>query len=140
VVVLDGLGHIAASNAAHALALQGCEVFLVARTYAVGAQIDSTTRPVIERDLRESGVQALAGKAVVSFYNNCITLRDTFSGKHSTLSEISALVYDVGGRANDTLFHELTARRVNVVRVGDCVAPRGMQDAWREGFEAARSI
>ena len=137
VVLIDGLGRIAAASAAHFLAQRGCEVFMVARDYAIGAEIDFTTRPAIERALRELNVTMLPGKAVTGFENGRVTLRDCFTGKISTLSEIDALVYDMGGRANDALYHELRAHNLNVVRVGDCVAPRGMEEAWREGFEAS---
>lgn len=135
IVVVDGLGRIAAANAAQFLAQRGCNVFITSRSYAIGANIDSTTRPVIEAALRESQVTRLPGQAVVSFEKDRVTLRDCFSGAASHLSEISALVYDMGGRANDTLYHQLVALGVNVVRIGDCVAPRDMEDAWREGFQ-----
>lgn len=140
VVVVDGLGRIAASSATQFLALRGCEVFITSRGYAIGAQIDSTTRPVVERALRELDVTMLAGKTVVGFENQHVTLRDCFTGRISALSEIDALVYDMGGRANDALYHELKAHGIHVLRVGDCVAPRGMEEAWREGFEAGVTV
>lgn len=140
VVVVDGLGRIAASSAAHFLAQRGCTVFITSRDYAIGAQIDFTTRPAIERALRQWRVMMLAGKAVVRYKNERVTLRDCFTGESSELPEIGALVYDMGGRANDALYHELEAHRLNVLRIGDCVAPRGMQEAWSEGFEAGVQI
>lgn len=140
IVVIDGLGRIAASSAAQFLAQHGCQVFITTRGYAIGSQIELTTRPVVERALRELNVTMLSGKEVIAFENNCLTLRDCFTGQISALSEIDALVYDMGGQANDALYRELAARGVNAVRVGDCVAPRGMEEAWREGFESAWSI
>lgn len=140
VVVVDGLGRIAAASAAQFLAASAQEVFLVSRTYAVGANIDPTTRPVVERTLRELHVKTLAGQAVFAFEQGRVTLRDCFTGQLSTLPDIRALVYDTGGCARDLLYHALRARGVNALRVGDCVAPRGMEDAWREGFEAGLQI
>lgn len=140
VVVLDGLGRLAAANAAEYLARRGCRVTITARSYAIGANIDSTTRPVMERSLRESNVTMLPGKAIESFQNGKVLLRDTFTGGQMLLSEISALVYDLGGRADDSLYHALVSRGANVARIGDCVAPRGMQDAWREGYEMGMKL
>lgn len=140
IVVVDGLGRIAAPGAAQFLAMRGCKVFIATRGYAVGAQIDSTTRPVIEKSLRELNVTVLPGKAVVRFENDAVTLRDCFTGEHSALSEISAIVYDMGGRANDALYHQMVAAGLSTVRIGDCVAPRGMEEAWREGFEAGVAV
>lgn len=140
VVVIDGLGRIAASSTAQFLAINGCEVFITSRSYAIGTSIDSTTRPVIERSLREFNVTMLTGKAVVSFEKDVVMLRDCFTGELSTLKDIHALVYDMGGRANDALYHELVAAGINVSRAGDCVAPRGMEEAWREGFEVGVKV
>lgn len=140
VVVLDGLGRIAAANAAEFLAQRGCRVTIISRAYAVGANIDSTTRPLIEKSLRELGITMLAGKAVESFQDDRVMLRDTFTGKRMPLSEINALVYDMGRRADDALYHQLAARGAPVVRIGDCLAPRGMQEAWQEGFEIALKL
>jgi 2,4-dienoyl-CoA reductase (NADPH2) len=140
VLLVDGLGRIAASSAAQLLAMRGCEVLMITRGYAIGERIDATTRPVIEKSLRESKVTTLGGKAVVGYENERVTLIDCFTGEISALSEIRALVYDMGGRAEDGLYHELAGRGVNVLRAGDCVAPRGMEEAWREGFEAALKI
>lgn len=140
VVVLDGLGRLAAANATEYLARRGCRVTIVSRSYAIGASVDSTTRPVMERSLRESNVTMLPGKAIESFRDGLVMLRDIFTGEQMPLSEISALVYDVGGRANDSLYHALVRRGANVVRVGDCVAPRGMQAAWQEGLAVGWNI
>lgn len=140
VLIVDGLGRIAASSAAQSLAMRGCEVLMTTRSYAVGDKIDATTRPVIEKALRELRVTLVTGKAVIGFENERVTLRDCFTGEISALSEIGALVYDMGGRADDELYHALAGRGINVVRAGDCVAPRGMEEAWREGFEAGLRI
>jgi 2,4-dienoyl-CoA reductase-like NADH-dependent reductase (Old Yellow Enzyme family)/thioredoxin reductase len=140
VVVVDGLGRIAASSAAQMLAMQGCEVVMTARGYAVGAQIDSTTRPAVESALRACKMLMLPGKAVVGYRDRQVTLRDGFTGEISALAGVDALVYDMGGRANDALYHALVSQHVNVLRAGDCVAPRGMEEAWREGFESASAL
>lgn len=140
VAVIDGLGRIAAASTAHFLAQRGCEVSIVARDYAVGAGIDFTTRPAVERALREWNVTMLPGKTVTSFKTGRVTLRDCFTGHLSELSDMDALVYDMGGRADEVLYHELHAKGLNVMRAGDCVAPRGMEEAWKEGYEAGLAV
>lgn len=140
VVVADGLGRMAAASAAQFLTEQGCEVTMVANSFAIGANIDSTTRPVMESKLREANVRMRAGAEVAGFRKGVVTLRDAFTGQMSVLEEIDALVYDMGGRADDALYHELVARNLHAERIGDCVAPRGMEEAWREGFEAGLGV
>ena len=127
VVVVDGLGRIAAASTAHFLAAQGHRVFITAHQYTIGAQIDSTTRPILELKLRELNVTMLPGTDVVGYAGRTITLRDCFTGRKHELRDMDALVYDMGGRANDTLYDALVQRDLNVTRIGDCVT----RAVWR---------
>lgn len=140
VVVVDGLGRLAAASAADHLAAEGHEVTLVARDYAVGFNIDHTTRPVVERRLREGGVREVTGTAVVGFADGAVLVRDCFTGREWRLDGVDALVHDVGGRVRDGLYHALVTAGVETHRVGDCVAPRGLEEAYHEGFAVGLAL
>ena len=140
VVVVDGLGRIAASSVADHLASLGRQVWLVSRDYSIGANIDQTTRPIVERRLREAGVGLISGAEVTAFEGSTVHLRDCFSDRRWTLEDIQTLVHDMGGRARDGLYHELIAAGVVAHRVGDCLAPRELEEAFHEGFRVAFSL
>ncbi len=140
VVVVDGLGGLAAASAADYLATNGHEVTIVARDYAIGAHIDHTTRPAVERRLREGGVHQLPGTEVVAISGDGVTLRDCFTERGFTLAGVDTVVYDVGGRARDALYRALVEAGVDARRVGDCLAPRGLEEAYHEGFLTAFSL
>ena len=108
----------------------------VARDFAIGAQIDHTTRPEIERRLRAGGVRQITGTEVVGFAGGTASLRDCFTGEWR-LDGLDTLVYDLGGQARTDLYHALVADGVEAYRVGDALAARGLEEAYHEGFEAA---
>jgi NADPH-dependent 2,4-dienoyl-CoA reductase/sulfur reductase-like enzyme len=137
VVVLDGLGRLAASSAADHLASRGHQVTVVSRDYVVGANVDQTTRPVVQRRLRDGNVQQLTGTEVLNFEDGTVLLRDVFTGREWTVDGVDSLVHDLGGRARDALYHQLAAQGIETHRVGDCLAPRELEDAYHEGFRVA---
>jgi NADPH-dependent 2,4-dienoyl-CoA reductase/sulfur reductase-like enzyme len=140
VLVVDGLGRVAAASAADQLATRGHEVTIVARDYAVGANIDHTTRPAVERRLREGGVRAITGTEVVGLADGAVELRDCFTGRAWRLDGVDTVVHDLGGRVRDGLYRALAAAGVPAQRVGDCLAPRGLEEAYHEGFSAAFAL
>jgi NADPH-dependent 2,4-dienoyl-CoA reductase/sulfur reductase-like enzyme len=140
VVVVDGVGRLAAASAAEHLARTGHEVTIVTRDYAVGAHIDHTTRPAAERRLREAGVRQLTGAAVVAVADRGVELRDCFTERTWRLDGVDAVVHDMGGRPRESLYHALAAAGAAVHRAGDCVAPRGLEEAYHEGWAVALSL
>jgi 2,4-dienoyl-CoA reductase (NADPH2) len=131
---------MAASSVTDHLATRGHDVTVVTRDYAVGANVDQTTRPAIERRLREGGVRQVTGTEVLGFEGGIVALRDAFTGREWALEGIDTLVHDLGGRARDALYVELRARGVEAHRVGDSLAPRELEDAYHEGFRVAFSL
>jgi len=138
VVVLDGLGRIAAASAADYLASQRHLVTIVTHGYAVGEKIDDTTRPIVEQRLRNGQVRVITGTDVIGMHGG-VTLRDAFTLREWSL-EADTLVHDLGGRARDELYHTLVVHGITAYRVGDCLAPRGLEEAYQEGFEVAFSL
>jgi hypothetical protein len=53
---------------------------------------------------------------------------------------VDAVVHDMGGRPREALYHALAAAGVAAYRVGDCVAPRGLEEAYHEGWAVALSL
>ncbi len=140
VVVVDGLGRLAAASTADYLAARGHDVAIVTRDYAVGAHIDQTTRPIVEYRLRAAGVRQIAGTEVIGFDGSSVQLRDCFTGRVWSLDGVDTLVHDLGGRPRDALYAELAGFEGEVRRIGDCLAPRELEDAYRDGFQAALAL
>jgi mycofactocin system FadH/OYE family oxidoreductase 2 len=62
-----------------------------------------------------------------------VTLRDVYTNESIRLEDYDTVVLDVGNRVEDALYHALKGKVEEVHRVGDCVAPRGIDMAIIEG-------
>jgi hypothetical protein len=68
-----------------------------------------------------------------------VRTKHTFSGAEATL-EADTVVLAFGGKANDSLFHELSGKVPELKLIGDACSPRRIHDALLEGTRVARVI
>jgi len=68
-----------------------------------------------------------------------VRTRHTFSGAEAVL-EADTVVLAFGGKANDSLFHQLGGKVPELTMIGDAVSPRRIHDALLEGTRVARRI
>lgn len=92
--------------------------------------------------LRRLGVTFTPDHEIASIGRRSVTLRDVFTRTETQRRKVDALVLVNGARAEDALYHELKRRlpQVEVHMIGDCVAPRRINDAIHEGELVARRI
>jgi hypothetical protein len=81
--------------------------------------------------LANTDVKAIAGRTV--------TLVDVHSGDEQAMDDVDTVVLAVGRRSNDALYRALRGR-LPVFRIGDCAAPRFLQQAILEGDRIGREI
>jgi hypothetical protein len=77
---------------------------------------------------------------VKSVNGNQAVIENRFSGKFQELSGIDVFVHNCWPKPNDELFPALKNLCKEIHRVGDCLAPRGIGSAVREGYIIGRSI
>jgi hypothetical protein len=84
---------------------------------------------------------------VSHLYQGLIAVSDAYAeAYHAVTGEVSrfgpydAVVTAFHNRANDGLYHRLKGRVHELHRIGDCLAPRGVLDAIREGEFVARAL
>ncbi len=135
VVVIDDTGHFSAYIPAEVLVDAGNEVTLLTAKLHSGTALDPTTMETMLRRLGGKGVDFLTHSVAVGIAGGMLTIRDGLSGRESTI-KCSTIVAALGGTALDRLVRELDAAAVpgmQVIAVGDCVAPRTVLEAIREG-------
>jgi hypothetical protein len=59
--------------------------------------------------------------------------RDCYTNSPVLLQDYDTVVLDMGNRANDGIYKELKGQVNELYRIGDCVAPRGIDMAILEG-------
>jgi len=139
VVVVDEDGHYAAPTTADLLAGKGCQVTLISKYFMVGEDIDEGIRSDIYARLFAQGVVLQPLTAAKAIVPGGLRTRHTFSGAEATI-EADTVVLSFGGKANDSLYHELDGRVPDLRLIGDAVSPRRIHDAMLDGTRAARAL
>ena len=92
--------------------------------------------------LKRLGVRFTPDHEIATIGRRGVTLRDVFTAAQTQRRGVDALVMVNGAKAEDGLYHELRRRlpQLEVHMIGDCVAPRRINDAIHEGELIARRI
>jgi hypothetical protein len=85
----------------------------------------------------------------VRFHTSCVVtaieparvlLHDTLHGDDLVLDDVDAVVLSIGNDVVDDLYHAVRAAGHEAHRVGDCLAPRGIEHAVFEAHRVARTL
>lgn len=132
VIILGG--EMVGCETALFLARRGRQVTLLRR----GPRLLTGMMPFLRRrlldELRAEGVVTHTGVGYRSIAPGRLNIL-TQKGEELTL-EADSIVLATGARADDRLVNELQGAVPELYTVGDCVAPRRILEAIREGFEA----
>ncbi|MEN6461741.1 MAG: FAD-dependent oxidoreductase [Syntrophomonas sp.] len=77
---------------------------------------------------------------IVEIKNQTAIIKHIYSGVATTISGIDTFVYNCWSKPNDIIYNLLLGQVKELHRIGDCVAPRGIGYAVREGFMLGNSI
>lgn len=158
VVVIDNNGHWEAAGTAEFLADAHCRVTVVASHGMVGEDIEAGTRTLFQRRAAIKGITLLPGLSVVALEPGCVRVAPVFSdvdaigwakyilmpGAEQRIEGVDWVVPVIGRRSREDLYLSLKAqadlRHCQIVRIGDCVAPRLIQSTILDAFEVARNL
>ncbi|MGB3409984.1 MAG: FAD-dependent oxidoreductase [Microthrixaceae bacterium] len=141
VLIWDPIGGSIGVGVAELLAAQGRAVHLATQDNIVGNELarSGDLAPANAR-LQQAGVELHRRVILRAVKKGSAVLEGRFNGE--TMSLKAAVVIDAGHRLPDeSLWQELQGMPdVDVVRIGDCVAPRTIHDAILEGRRAALAL
>ena len=140
VVVVDTQGLHPGSDVAELLVDQGKKVELITTKPYVGSSIQLLTWRLLYERLMEKGVEMSPSVGLKEIGEDSVTVYSTITKKEWQISDVDAVVFAVGGAADNSLFRALKGRVEELFAVGDCVAPRGVEQAVYEGHQVGRSI
>jgi NADPH-dependent 2,4-dienoyl-CoA reductase/sulfur reductase-like enzyme len=138
-VIAGGEGHQPPVSAAEFLADRGKTVEVISTLSTVGADLETNTFKLLYQRLLEKGVvltpftgvkEVLPGEAVV--YN-------TYT-KAERRIPVDTIIVATGNRAVDPLYFALKGKVKELYRVGDCAAPRKIDNAIYEGYHLGKSL
>jgi len=140
IVIVDDNGDYLPLGLARLLTAQGKVVTIVSADQMIGRSLEATLNLpwVYPRALRE-GVQMVVSNFVERIEPGKVVLKNVWS---ADASEILAdtVILSMMRRSEETLYEQIRDHGLDVLRVGDCVAPREVDDAIVEGLREAIAI
>jgi len=140
VVVLDGTGDMVGCSTAEFLADQGKQVYILAKGYQVGENIDVITKPLAYRSLLERGVSLVPFTWIRSISDKFVITYNTFTFQEDKIENTDTVVYTIGATPNDQLYKSLQGKVKELHAIGDCVAARRIQNAIYDGGRLGREL
>ncbi len=141
VFVYDQIGFHQATGTAELLAQKGCTVEVVTPQFYVGGDLGITLdlelwyRRALAKGMRLTADYFLAGLGP-----NSATIINNYTGQPRQLEHVSLAVMATPQAPNDALYHELQGKVKQLYRVGDCIAPRRVENAILDGERVARVL
>jgi len=135
-VVIVG-GGLVGCETAEFLAQRGKQVTILEMLDRIGNDIGPSTRWVILGRLRKTGVRIEVNVTVTGITDKGV------KGLKAGSSEFfkgDSVIIAVGAKANKALVEALEGKMPMLYSAGDCVEPRGIVNAIREGFKIASEI
>ena len=134
VLLVDEIGSHITLASAERLADQGKRVHIVTNDLFVGVGIATLGDLYFTRQrLLQKGATFETDVAVDTIEGRTVFARHVFTNRQLTFDGYDTVIVAAAFAAVDGLYHELKGRVDELYRVGDCVAPRGIEMAIYEG-------
>ncbi len=141
ILVWDEIGDQLMARAVEKLLAANCKLYFVTRDLFAGSKLASTNElSVWNQRLMAGGTQFYTLSRVKQVKGGQAVIEQLYSGKQTILEGIDCLVFNCWPKPNDWLYLLLKNRVKEVYRIGDCLAPRGIGPAVREGYEVGMRI
>ena len=137
VLLVDEEGGFVTATAAEALAAAGWSVRIATSFPSVAVEVDATQIWWVRRRLKQAGVE-FVDSVIPEHDGSAWSLIDLESDEMRPAGQVDLVVYAGPRRSLDDLSDGLTAAQPNleVVKIGDALAPRKLLDAAAEGARA----
>lgn len=140
VVVADWRGDWSGIGLARLLAAAHHRVVLAVNGYGPGEFLQQYVRDQAVAALTKAHVTVLPLVRPYGVDDDSVYLQHILTGEAVVLDEVSALVLSYGHVARRSLIEDLLANGVPATAIGDCVAPRSVEEAVLDGLVAASAL
>jgi NADPH-dependent 2,4-dienoyl-CoA reductase/sulfur reductase-like enzyme len=138
-VIAGGEGHQPPVSIAEFLADQGKQVEAVSTLSVVGGDIETNTLKLLYQRLLEKGVVLSPLTGVKEILPGEVVVYNVYT-KAERRVPVDTVVVASGNRSVTDLYIALKGKVKELHRVGDCLAPRKINNAIYEGYQLGRSL
>ena len=140
VLVADWGGDWTGLDVAETLVERGVEVRLAVASPGFADVVHQYQRNTYLERLDLAGVEILPHLRAVAVGAGEARCRNVFSDREVVVDGVDTLVANGGRQVSNDLFEALSVEHGRVVRVGDCLGPRSIEEAIGEGTRAALGV
>lgn len=140
VLVVEDDPHLAGTAVAEHLADSGHAVTLITPHLYAGADLPVHHAPALYRRLAAAGVKVIPHSFVTAVRESVVECNDRFSGETWRLTGVDSVILAMGNCPESALIDALAGLMTEVLPVGDCVAPRQIEQAIADGERAGWMI
>lgn len=123
---------------AHHLSESGCSVTIIEQLDKLAGQLESITRKVLLKQLRDNNVRFLTGCTLTKVEDHGVVVT-TSDGMEQPI-EAEAVVIAIGNRPDNRLYEQIKSTGIPVYQIGDCLEPRSAKAAIFEAADIGRAI
>lgn len=141
VLFWDEIGDQLMARAVETLLGAGNKLYFITPDLFAGNKLAGTMElSSFNQSLMSGPTEIHTSAKIKEIKGNQAIIENRFSGNTFTLTGIDTFVYNCWPKPDDSLYLSLKAQVKEVYRAGDCLAPRGIGPAVREGYMVGRSI
>ena len=136
----ENSGHHATATVEY-LADQGKKIDMITAELFIGIELAPLGDLYLTRQrLLQKGVSFTTDVHVDEIQGTTVKARNVFTHVPMVFEGYDTVILDAGGVVNDRLYRELKDRVKEIYRIGDCVAPRGIDMAILEGRSVGEKL
>lgn len=141
VLFWDEIGDQLMARTVEALLAAGKKIYFITADLFAGNKLAATMELGSWNQRVMSGPAEIFTISKIKAINGAeAVIENKYSGESKTLTGIDTFVYNCWPKPDESLYLALKEQVREIYRVGDCLAPRGIGPAVREGYMAGRSI
>jgi len=141
VLIIDQLGFYQASGVAEQLSDQGKKVEVLSPALYVGQGLGGTLDlEMWYKRARKRGITLTPNYSLIGIEGNAVRAIHNYSGQVREWQNVDSVVLAAPHCANDQVYFDLKDKVPELYRIGDCLAPRRVDAAIREGHRIGRIL
>lgn len=139
-IVFDFNGDWAGIESAIYLAEKGSKVTLITAKLHIGQEVHQYLRNPYMTRLYELNIEMMSHHDFGGIFNNKVIARNLFTHQKMELENWDHVILAYGRVPNVELYEDLKNFTAQVYQIGDCLAPRTIEEATSEGLETVLNL
>lgn len=140
VLVTDWRGDWVGLGVARVLAESGHRVVLATTGHGAGEMLQQYVRDAMVASLARLGVETIPLTRLFGIDDDSAYLQHVLTEEPVVVEDLAAVVLAQGSESESSLADELEAAGIRVLRAGDCLAPRTVEEAVLEGLQVGTAV